>query len=528
VPPPMPADRAAQGIKPITWGGGYSLVIPSTSRNKIGAWKLIQFLTSKQTMTRLEDSRREQKEAEGRLYLPHSPGNRVVFEELVAKHVDNNPAMPPSFRHAYNVARELMPQTMYRPVTPVGQLLWNQHREAMDAGLSHGFSTQAHDELAEKKARGEVTDDDIVNYEMHLALENSQRPAQKMLDEILAPSPPETKVNWTPWFVVYAMLVITPLGLMLLAARRRKSHYSRSEVGASLLFLSPWIIGFVVFVGGPIFFSIIFSFTRYDVLSPAHSVGHDNFRQLLQDKYFYQSLWNTAVMIVRVPLTMTLSLVLALLLNRAMRGLSFYRTLCYMPAHVPVVAGALLWTLMFIPGNGVINSVILWFYQLPPMEWLQRVIDVRFTAPMWLWDKNWSKPALILMSIWSAGGGIIIWLAGLQSIPAQLYEAASIDGANAWRRFWNVTFPMLSPYILFNAIIGVIRTMQIFDEAFVMTRGGPDNSTLFYAYHLFRNAFQYFRMGYASAMAWILFLIVMALTILQLWGSRRWVHYDRT
>ena len=132
------------------------------------------------------------------------------------------------------------------------------------------------------------------------------------------------------------------------------------------------------------------------------------------------------------------------------------------------------------------------------------------------------------MSLWAAGGGIIIWLAGLQSIPQQLYEAAKVDGAGPWRRFWNVTVPMLSPYILFNAIIGVIHTMQIFNEAFVMTQGGPADSTLFYAYHLFRQAFQYFRMGYASALAWILFVIVLALTSLQLWLSNKWVHYDRT
>jgi len=151
-----------------------------------------------------------------------------------------------------------------------------------------------------------------------------------------------------------------------------------------------------------------------------------------------------------------------------------------------------------------------------------------FVVPLWLDDQNWSKPSLIVMSLWSSGGGIIIWLAGLQSIPQQLYEAASIDGAGKWRQFWHVTIPMLSPYILFNCIIGVISTLKIFDEAFVMTRGGPNNSTLFYAYHLFQHAFQYFRMGYASALAWILFLIVLLLTMFQLWLSQKWVHYDHT
>jgi multiple sugar transport system permease protein len=146
---------------------------------------------------------------------------------------------------------------------------------------------------------------------------------------------------------------------------------------------------------------------------------------------------------------------------------------------------------------------------------------------MWLQDPEWSKPSLILMSLWGAGGGMIIWLAGLQSIPRQLYEAAAIDGAGRWRQFINVTLPMLSPYILFNAVTGLIGTMQIFGEAFIMTSGGPADSTLFYAYYLFRQAFQYFRMGYASALAWILFVLVLILTMVQLWLSRRWVNYDQ-
>ena len=199
-----------------------------------------------------------------------------------------------------------------------------------------------------------------------------------------------------------------------------------------------------------------------------------------------------------------------------------------MPAIVPLVASALLWTWIFNPSQGPLNNAINWILQTRPMEWFQNAIHYHFTAPLWLQDENWSKPSLILMNIWGAGGGIIIWLAGLQSIPHQLYEAAAIDGAGPWRRFWNVTVPMLSPYILFNFIIGVIGTMQIFNEAFVMTQGGPADSTLFYAYHLFRQAFQYFRMGYASALAWILFLVVLGLTMVQLWLSKRWVHYERT
>ena len=210
---------------------------------------------------------------------------------------------------------------------------------------------------------------------------------------------------------------------------------------------------------------------------------------------------------------MLLSLGLALLLNRSMRSIGFYRAAFFMPAIVPMVAASMLWMWVFNPLQGPINQMLAW---------------IGIAGPLWLQDPSWSKPALVLVNLWMAGSGTIIWLAGLQSIPPQLYEAASIDGANRWQQFRNVTIPMLSPFILFNAIIGTITTMQIFVEAYIMTPNGqPADSTLFYSYYLFKQAFEYFRMGPASAMAWLLLLIVLALTILQLWISRRWVHYEQ-
>jgi multiple sugar transport system permease protein len=273
---------------------------------------------------------------------------------------------------------------------------------------------------------------------------------------------------------------------------------------------------------------MLYTFMRYDVLSPAHWVGMENFVKLVHDPYVYKSMWNTAFMVIRVPLAMAVSLAISLLLNRSIRGLGFYRTACYMPAIMPVVAASWLWMWIFNPDQGILNQVLLSIYHLPPMEWVQHLLHVQFSAPLWLQSESWAKPAIVIMGIWGSGAGIIIWLAGLQSIPDQLYEAASIDGANSFGQFWNITIPMLSPYILFNFIIGVIGTMQIFNEAFVMTQGGPNNATLFYAYDLFRQGFQYFRMGYASALAWILFVVVLALTLLQLWLSTKWVHYERT
>lgn len=529
-PAPIPADRLAAGAKPVTWGGGYSLVMPSTARNKEGGWKLIQYLCSKPVLLQLEQGKREQAESQGGLYLPTTMSNRVLFEQLIRKYIDGNPNVPPAFKRAYAVIKEMMPQTLHRPVTPVGQLLWNQHVEAYDKAVHHNFRAQAQSDMAAKVKAGEATPDDVENYEMHLALASAQAPVQAQLDEILQPAPAATQVHWGPWFAIYALLIVLPFVLMLLVYRWKKDEqsYKGRELSAAMLFCSPWIIGFIVFVGGPIFFSILFSFTRYDVLSPAHWVGLDNVRQIFHDDKFYKSLWNTAYMVIRIPLTMVVSLVIALLLNNAVRGMGFYRTACYMPAIVPVVAASLLWVWIFNPSEGILNEAINWFLQTRPLEWFQAVVGHHFEPPLWLQSEYWSKPAMILMSVWGAGAGMIIWLAGLQSIPNQLYEAASIDGAGPWRRFWNVTVPMLSPYILFNFIIGVIGTMQIFNEAFIMTQGGPNDSTLFYAYHLFRQAFQYFRMGYASALAWMLFLIVLVLTMLQLWLSKKWVHYERT
>jgi ABC-type sugar transport system permease subunit/ABC-type glycerol-3-phosphate transport system substrate-binding protein len=527
---PMPADRLAAGVQPITWGGGFSIVMPSTARNKEGGWKLIQYLNSKPVLYELELGRRELKESQGKMYLPRLMANREVFEHLIHKNLDGNTRIPPRFHEAFTVIKQLLPQELFRPVTPVGQLLWKQHRQAMEDGLLHAFRAQAQAEMANKVQAHAATPDDVENYEMHLALANAQVPVQAMLDEILKPLPPETTVNWSPWFAVYVLLVILPFGGILLAYRLRKNelNYTARGLGAGLLFAAPWMLGFIIFLGGPIFFSLLFCFTRYNMLSPAHWVGLDNFHQVFTDRLFFKALGNTAFMIIRIPLVMAASLAIAMLLNNPLRGRSFYRTACYLPAVTPLVASSLLWVWILNPSQGILNQGLYWLYDTRPMEWLQSLIGHHFTAPLWLQDENWAKPSLILMSLWSAGGGMIIWLAGLQSVPNQLYEAASIDGAGPWRRFWNVTMPMLSPYILFNFVIGVIGTMQIFNEAFVMTQGGPADSTLFYAYHIFRQAFQYFRMGYASALAWILFLIVLVLTMFQLWLSNKWVHYDRT
>jgi multiple sugar transport system permease protein len=230
-----------------------------------------------------------------------------------------------------------------------------------------------------------------------------------------------------------------------------------------------------------------------------------------QDHLFPTAMWNTIFMVLGVPLGLAAGLGIAMLLNVEIRGVALWRTCFYLPAIVPLVASSILWIWVFNPQGGFLNL----FIELFGIE-----------GPNWLQDASWSKPALILMGLWGAGSSMIIWLAGLKGINKELYEAAGLDGCNAWHKFRYITIPQLTPYIFFNLVMGLIGTFQIFAQAFIMTQGGPANSTLFYVYHLFNHAFRYGNMGYASAMAWVLFIIVLVLTIWQLKLSRRWVHYE--
>jgi len=280
-----------------------------------------------------------------------------------------------------------------------------------------------------------------------------------------------------------------------------------------LLFASPWIIGFTVFTAYAIAASLYYSFCRYDTLSTPQWVGLKNYhRLLLEDEVFRRSLYNTLYMVViGLPVGLVASLILSLLLNQKVRGIAIYRTIFYVPSLVPAVALATLWLWLLNTDIGLVNVLL---------------SKIGIAGPGWLTDPAWAKPALILMGLWGVGGSTIIYLAGLQSIPEHLYEAAELDGAGPVAKLWHVTLPMLSPVIFFNLIMGLIGSFQYFTQVYIMTNGGPQDATLFYALYLFNRAFVDLKMGYASAMAWVLFAITLACTLLVFKTSARWVYYE--
>jgi len=293
---------------------------------------------------------------------------------------------------------------------------------------------------------------------------------------------------------------------------RHRSKLMQREALEGFLYIAPWLIGFTVFYAGPLIASLLFSFTSWDLLSPVKWVGLANYRSMLKDELFFQALKVTTIYsIFAVPLQLIVSLILAMLLNSKIRAISIFRTIYYVPTILPAVVSAILWRWIFNPEIGLINLFL-------------KLIGIR--GPEWLTSSQWALPALIIMSLWSIGSSIIIFLGGLQGVPDYLYEAAELDGANLWEKFRNVTFPMISPVFLFNLIIGIIDSFQVFTYPYIMTEGGPEYSTLFYVLYLYQNAFQYFKMGYASSLAWILFIIILLLTLLQTLLSKKWVFYS--
>jgi multiple sugar transport system permease protein len=300
-----------------------------------------------------------------------------------------------------------------------------------------------------------------------------------------------------------------------MAVMKMRNRQARDETVAAWIAISPWAIGFLIFTLWPLVSSIYFSFTKYDVIHSPEWVGLDNYRRLFtDDRRFAVSIRNSLIYTaLYVPLHVVTALSISLLLNQARRLSGIDRTLYYLPSITPTVATAYLWIWILNPNDGIVNRTLR---------------AMHLPAPAWTVDPFWTKPTIVISQLWLMGGAMIIFLAGLKGVPPELYEAARLDGAGVWHRLRDVTLPMMSGVIFFVTTISIINALQVFTQGYVMfdRDGGPRNSALFIVMYLFKRAFEFFQMGYASAIAWVLFLIIVAITLIQFRLSKRWVYYE--
>jgi multiple sugar transport system permease protein len=300
----------------------------------------------------------------------------------------------------------------------------------------------------------------------------------------------------------------------------RWSKLARREFMAGLFFASPWILGVIFFLAYPMLATLYYSFTRYEIPLPPRWIGLDNYLKLFtNDRFFPQALWNSFYLtVIGIPAQLVFALFCALLLDLKVKGQPIWRTIYIVPTLMPPVAMAILWNWILNPKLGLVNNLL---------------ANVGIKGPLWFASPDWSKPSLIIMQVWAVGAMTIIYLAALQGVPAELYEAAEIDGASSTRKFWSITLPLISSVTLFQLITGVIWSLQYFTQAYVLSQqngalGAPQGSMLFYGLYLYAQAFQSLKMGYASALAWILLLISALITWVTLAASKRWTYYDVT
>lgn len=310
------------------------------------------------------------------------------------------------------------------------------------------------------------------------------------------------------------MSLAPPIDTASPVIRQQRRPFLRRIDLIGYLFISPWLIGFLLFTLGPFLASLFISMTNWQVVGDWRFIGLSNYEKMLtgRDDIFLQALRVTFIYtIIRVPLSQIVALALASLLNQKLKARPIFRTIFYLPAVTEGAAMAYLWFMVFSSQSGFVNNLLAVF---------------GIQGPNWLYSLEWSLYTLIIISLWNVGTTMLIYLAALQGVPESLHEAAMIDGAGTWSRFWHVTVPMITPAIFFNTVLGVIGSFQVFTAAFIITAGGPGYSTTFYILYLYRSAFQAMQMGYASALAWVLFVIILFFTVIQIFASKRWVYYE--
>lgn len=499
---PVPDDRFAKRGRFkdeketfITWIGGFSYAIPRGARNLEGGWQLVKWLSSAEARVMEFKAQADWERRRGREFIPRILANRTAnqraFELLKPENVNVAAALSMHIKSAEH--------SRIRPATFVGQRLWDEHVKAVDQA-SLKLKTPA-----EALRSGQT----VVQKELDAEFKQTQYP---LLDERL------------PVFVAVGGILLAVLALVIYVKRVPSGPLARHEARWAYLFISPWLIGFFVFTLGPMLASLYFSFTRYNVLNPPRWVGLKNYYELFTVDFekLSKSLFNVLYLGgIGVPLGIISGLLVAMLLDTGVKGMRFYRTMFYMPAIVPSLAATILWLYVLSPDpqRGLVNGF-----------WLEHITPLFGVAPPgWTSVDSWAKPALIFMGLWGAGSGMLLWLAALKGIPSSLYEAAGIDGATPRQQFFSITIPMLSPVILFSTIMGFIGAMNEFDRVYLIGAGegaGTNDTMLTPVYYLFTNGFAYFKMGYASALAWVIFAIVLTITLLQIRLSKKRVYSE--
>ncbi|MCB0826858.1 MAG: extracellular solute-binding protein [Armatimonadetes bacterium] len=501
-PAPVPDDRynkrgrfASEEDTFVTWSGGFGWSMPKGAKNVEAAWKFLKWITCLEGRQVNINAQADMDRARGRRYIPRMEAHIEANDWIIDRFASGDS----QYEQALAMHAEMMPFAEMRPATFVAQKLWDEHVRA-----------------AEEASRGSATP--------AAALKESEKRVQVLLDEFYEKEKhPAVNVG----LILSIAIGLTVVGLALWVRwmiRQGTGRVSKQETKAGYLFISPWVIGFLIFTLGPMIASMVYSFLYYDVLNEARWAGLSNYHDVfVTDRPFVlKTFANVAYLAgIGIPLGLMTGLGIALMLNVAAKGIRFYRTAYYLPAVTPIVASTFVWMWLLTPDNqrGLINNI--WSNTI--QKWFE------IAPPGWFGVEAWAKPSLIMMGLWGAGSGMILWLAGLKGVPKTLYEAAGIDGASPTQQFFKITLPQLTPLIFFNSVMAFIGVLQTFDNVFIVTQGtstGPSDSLAFPVYHLFTNGFAYFRMGYASALAWVIFAIVVIITFVQFKLAPKWVHTE--
>jgi len=462
---------------------GNSLVIPRGSRHREAAWEFVKFASTREQLLRV---------------CARSGRLPARIDAAMDPHYTQHPILGPFVRE--------LPYGRSLPLVPGYMEMADALNRQLELVMNHRKSPED-------------------------ALDQAAADAERILSRSNEDMSVFPLVPWRPVLLALGGLLAAIVAGVAAGVLRatRSSRRDRGEAAEFFLFLAPWLFGFLLLTFGAVAASLVLSFTKWDVLTPGRWVGLRNYADLFQnDPRLLKSLVNTGVYtVMAVPLSVVAGLGAAMLLNQKLAGIRVFRTIFYLPVVVSGVATAILWVQIFNPTTGILNR-LLTLPLRPEFAGGLHMAPILANPPGWLTDPVLSKPALVLMALWGVGGGMLIYLAGLQGIPGHLYEAAELDGASAWRKFRHVTLPLLTPVIFYQLVMGIIGSFQVFTQAFVMTggTGAPQDSLLFYVLYLFNNAFQWLKIGYSSAMAWLLFVIVLAVTLVNLVMARRWVHYE--